>query len=329
MLDAHQLNVFLTAAKTLNFTVAARHLHMTQPSVSQHVHALEQHFGTPLFIRAGRHLRLTDSGTELMAMAQDMVSMSQRIDERMESLKGEVHGHLLVGCSTTVGKYVLPFLLASFMREHPKVSASCLVTPRKIAVQNLCDGEIHLALASVHEFCSDVEFHAFINDSVALIAPLNHAWALTGEIDVDELLQANFIVREEASGTRATTAEALAQVGISFDQLRTVLTLGNSEAIALAVQEGIGVGFISDVVVARLVQGKVARVKVRGLEIRQDIYIGRSTSRPATTAQKTFWEYLTDPGNPVVNDLRAISESGNSFRLSDTESAEPEIITAF
>ena len=60
MLDAHQLNVFLTAARTLNFTAAARQLHMTQPSVSQHIQALEQHFGLQLFVRSGRHMRLTE-----------------------------------------------------------------------------------------------------------------------------------------------------------------------------------------------------------------------------------------------------------------------------
>ena len=47
MLDAHQLNVFLTAAETLNFTEAARLLNMTQPSVSQHIQTLEQHFQSP------------------------------------------------------------------------------------------------------------------------------------------------------------------------------------------------------------------------------------------------------------------------------------------
>ena len=120
MLDAHQLNVFVTAAKTLNFTAAARQLHMTQPSVSQHVQSLEQHFGVALFIRSGRNLRLSDAGLALLPMAQRMVSSSLHIEEMMESLKGEVHGHLLVGCSTTIGKYVLPFMLAAFMRQYPK-----------------------------------------------------------------------------------------------------------------------------------------------------------------------------------------------------------------
>jgi DNA-binding transcriptional LysR family regulator len=311
MLDAHQLNVFLTAARTLNFTAAARQLHMTQPSVSQHIQVLEQHFGTKLFLRSGRHLRLTDAGIELMSMAQDMVSMSQHIDEHMESLQGAVHGHLVIGCSTTVGKYLLPFLLASFMREHPQVSASCLVQPRKKAMQQLCDGEVHLALARADEFCKDVEFHKFISDPIVLIAPLDHPWAAQGIISLDELLDARMIVREEGSGTQDIAANALAEAGLCFRQMETVLTLGNSEAMALAVQEGVGVGFISQMVVTRLVPGKVAPIKIEGLSIEQEIYIGRNTNRPATMAQNTFWEYVTDPKNPVLRKLIAANDLNN------------------
>ena len=308
MLDAHQLNVFLTAARTLNFTAAARRLHMTQPSVSQHIQALEQHFGMQLFVRSGRHLRLTDAGEALLPMAQEMVSISQSIDNKMESLQGDVYGRLTVGCSTTVGKYVLPFLLASFMQQYPKVEASCYVTPRKIAVQMLCDGDVHVALASAREMNNNLEFSKFITDRVSLIVPLDHPWANRDYVEPHELLQANFIWREEGSGTRFVAEAKLREHGIGFEQFRTVLTLGNSEAIALAVQEGIGVGFVSQIIISRLVEGKVAPVKVRGLEIEQEIYLGRDANRLGTTAQTAFWEFVTDPNNPVLDRLMPSSE---------------------
>ncbi|MCI0577942.1 MAG: LysR family transcriptional regulator [Chloroflexi bacterium] len=310
MLDAHQMNVFLQAAKTLNFTQAARQLHMTQPSVSQHIQALEQYFNAPLFVRAGRHLTLTDAGAILMPLAQEMVLLSQQIEETMRSLKGEMYGHLQIGCSTTAGKYILPFLLASFMRQHSRVEANCLVAPRHEAVQMLCDGDVHLALASAQDFCKGVEFRKFISDPVVLIAPLDHPWAERREIDLRELLEGNFILREVESGTRQVAAAALEKVGLSLSMLHTVLTLGNSEAIALAVQEGIGVGFVSQIVVSRLAHGSVARVRVRGLSMNQDIFIGHYTGRPATQAQTAFWDFVTDPNNPVLEQLSAASVSG-------------------
>lgn len=315
MLDAHQINVFLTAARTLNFTAAARQLHMTQPSVSQHIQALEQHFGMQLFIRSGRHLRLTDAGEALLPMAQEMVSISQSIDNKMESLKGDVYGRLTVGCSTTVGKYVLPFLLASFMQQYPKVEASCFVTSRKIAMQMLCDGDIHLALASKQELNSNLEFSHFITDQMSLIVPLDHPWAERKCIEPEELLTANFIWREEGSGTRYVAEEKLRKHGLAFEQFRTILTLGNSEAIALAVQEGIGVGFVSQMIISRLVEGKVAKVRVRDLDIVQEIYVGRDANRLGTTAQTAFWQFVTDPQNPVLKRLLNNTSAENEGRF--------------
>jgi len=109
----------------------------------------------------------------------------------------------------------------------------------------------------------------------------------------------------------------MADIGVTVDRLQRVLTLGNSEAIALAVEEGLGVGFVSKIVVTRLVSQRVAVVAVRGLQMQQDVYIGRNTSLPGTTAQNAFWEFVTDPDNPVtlgltshgfesINDLEAI-----------------------
>jgi len=66
MLDAHQINVFLVATDTLNFTEAGKRLHLSQSSVSQHIQALEHQFNTDLFIRSGRNVQLTDAGMTLI-----------------------------------------------------------------------------------------------------------------------------------------------------------------------------------------------------------------------------------------------------------------------
>ncbi len=319
MLDSHQLNVFLTAAETLNFTQAARELNMTQPSVSQHVQELENHFGTKLFFRAGRRVSLTDAGVALVPLAREMVSLSIRIDEKMESLKGEVFGHLLVGCATTPGRYILPGLLATFLHKHPKVEATCHVSPRSRAVELLCEGRLHVTLAGVRDFRRDVEFRKFMSDPVVLIAPLSHAWSERKVIQPDELLDADFILREEGSGTRATVSEGLARHGIPIDRLKTVLTLGSSEAIALAVQEGIGVAFLSQTVVERLVADRVALVQVRDLRLAQDIYIVRSPRHPATAAQTAFWEFVIDPENEALRPFR----ERRAGMIDSTEAAHP------
>jgi DNA-binding transcriptional LysR family regulator len=293
MLDTHQLNVFLVAADTLNFTQAARILHMSQPSVSQHIQSLEQSFGQPLFIRSGRHMELTAAGHALVPLARDIVERSHLLEETMKSLEGEIHGHLQVGCSTTPGKYILPQLLANFHNDHPLVSVSCHVTSQGKALDMLCDGEVHIAMVSEpHMLCRTADTRRFMVDPVILITPPDHPWAQREEIDPEELKNGNFILREEGSGTQMAVSQGLASVGVSVDELNTLLVLGSSEAIALSVKEGIGVGFVSQIVVSRLVADQVVPVNVCGLEIVREIYIGSQKRKPQTAAQKAFWSFI-------------------------------------
>jgi DNA-binding transcriptional LysR family regulator len=301
MLDIHQLNVFLVAAETLNFTQAAKRLHMTQPSVSQHIQALERHFASPLFVRAGRTIEMTEAGLALIPMAREAVRLSTRIEESLASMHGDLQGHLMVGCSTTPGKYVLPQLLARFHNLYPHVRVTCTVTGQNQALSMLANGDVHFALTSLaSEPTPELEFCKFITDQVVLIAPLDHPWAQKRQIEPAELHKGTFILREGESGTFSAVRDALANLGISIHDLYTLLTLGNSEAIALAVQEGLGVGFVSQMVVERLTEGRVAIIEILGLEIKRQIHIGRHTRRPATSAQTAFWEFVFSSENPLL-----------------------------
>jgi len=301
MLDTHRLRVFLIAAETLNFSIAAKRLHMTQPSVSQHIQALEQQLGTELFIRSSRSLGLTEAGAVLVPMAEKMVAMALHTQEVMKNLKGEVHGHLYVGCSTTPGKYILPKLLSKFIHLYPQVQATCQVNSRHETLKQLSQGKVHLALASTHEFDKDCEFYKLYEDKIVLIAPLDHPWAKNGSANLDELQYTRMILREENSGTYNVIKKGLENTGMHIEDLQTALTLSNAEAIAMAVQEGLGIGFVSEVVVSRLVSERVATIYVKGLSERlhQDTYIGRNMLQPSTIAQKAFWDFVTSPTNQI------------------------------
>lgn len=309
MLDAHQLNVFLVAAETLNFTETAKRLHMTQPSVSQHIKAIEKNFGCKLFVRNGRHLELTDAGNTLLPLAREMVNQSILIQETMESLKGEVYGHLLVGCSTTPGKYVLPNLLARFHEQYPQVSISCDVTNQEIALERLCSGQVHIILTNrSQEECKDARIRHFVDDPLVLIVPSHHPWAKVGQIEPDQLLDELFILRETNSGTYRAVNEALKLLGYSIEDLDTLLTLGNSEAIALGVQEGLGVGFVSNLVVNKLNLEGIKPVKIKGVDMLQRIYMGYQTKRPASAAQVAFWKFAQSIRDKELLELRENSK---------------------
>lgn len=310
MLDPHQLRIFLIAAETLNFSRTAERLNMSQPSVTQHIRLLETHFDTPLFHRSGRKLTLTETGQALVPLAQQIVSLSLHTEEIIDSLRKEVTGQLLIGCSTTPGKYILPILLADFMRRYPHVQAACHVHPRQVALELLQQGQVHFALSSsTEEFDQNIEFRKFISDPVVLIAPLDHPWANVKAIDPEALRSERFILREETAGTYRVTRAGLARLGIHMADLKTILTVGNSEAIAIAVQQGIGLGFVSQMVYSHMVAGKVARVRVRGLEVAQDIYLCRHRLHPFTNLHSAFWDFATQADSEAIRALHAAART--------------------
>ncbi len=299
MLDIHQLLIFLTAAETLSFTRTAQRLHMTQPSVSQHIQSLERHFGCELFVRNGRNLELTDAGLKLASLAPEAVVLSARIESEMASLKRGLVGHLLIGCSTTPGKYIMPKLLTNFHDRYPRVRVTCNVLHQRDAVKFLLEGKLHFSLTSlIEELTPELETVRFICDRLILITPQSHPWAHKGEIEPERLLEGRFIMREEESGSYAAIRSALAEKDISIHELDTILTLGNAEAIALTVREGLGVGFVSEKVVECLGLEGIAVVQIKDLVIKRDIFITRNKRQQATITQSTFWDFLFSPDNP-------------------------------
>jgi len=295
MLNVHQLNVFVTAAETLNFTVTAKRLHLTQSSVSQIIKTLESQLEVELFKRKARTITLTEAGVVLLPMARDVVEGSIRAAERMELMKQEIHGHLVVGCNTAPGKYVLPLLLAKFNEVYPLVHFTCRVLPQDQALAKLAEGEIHFAFTNVGEMKQgSTEIILYLQEPLVLIVPERHAWLERDSIEPDELYNERFIMREPGSGNFENVKRGLGELGIDIGNLNVFMEMGTSEAIALAVQQGLGVGFVSEMIVKKICRGKVHPVKVKGADIRQNIYFGRQTVQPASCAQVAFWNFIRE-----------------------------------
>ena len=228
----------------------------------------------------------------------------------MASLQGNVHGHLMVGCSTSTGRYILPKLLARFHNQYPQVRATCLVTSQAQALQLLEQGKVHIALASETPYCQDIEFCKIASEQIILCAHPEHPWARQGEIELNDLKDAHFILPEEGSEIHSVVREALAKYGISIYSLNPLISLGSLEAIAFSILEGLGVGFVPHLLVERLVQGRVKPVRLRGLEIVMDVYAGRNTRRPATAAQNAFWDLVLHTSDSLFPALQTRQAAG-------------------
>jgi DNA-binding transcriptional LysR family regulator len=298
MLDAHQLNIFLVAAETLNFTQAAERLHMSQPSVSQHIQALEKHFGEALFIRQGRSLILSDAGRILIPLAQQFVKQSTRINETMSSLKGHIKGRINIGCNAVSGKYVLPEFFTQFHHQYPEVTISCKTSLCSSPLDDLRTGNLHFLITNQGEGLEACfEVNHFLQEEIQFIVPTDHRWSGRSNVDPEELLEEKYILPEENSEDYDQINGALAENNLSLMQLETFLTLSNAEAIVLSVQKGLGVSFSSKIISSLFKD--VVSIPVKDTEIIRKISIVRDKTQLSTAARDAFWEFIREVSDEI------------------------------
>ncbi|MDX9990594.1 MAG: LysR family transcriptional regulator [Anaerolineales bacterium] len=290
-----ELRVFVTAAEELNFSRAATRLHLSQSAVSQNIQSIEKSYGVELFVRHGRSVQLSEVGHVILPMAREVLNSMRLLEDSLINVKGDVAGELTIGCSTTSGKYILPYLLAAFRREYSLVRSRVAISSRSAVVERLLDQTLALGVMSRQVEHRDLEYMPLLEDRVILIVPVNHPWADYGRAMPADLLDQPFIVREESSGTAEVVANALKQQGVMPDMLNVVMELGNAEAITMAVEEGIGIAFVSELVAARgLALGRIKQVNIHGLDILQRIYLYRQAGAVFTRAEARFWDFVQE-----------------------------------
>lgn len=293
MVQLSELRVFVAAAEECNFSRTAERLHLSQSAVSQNIQSLEREFAVELFIRQGRSVRLSEAGQALLPLAQEVVHAVGRMSEVMNGIEGQVAGELVVGCSTTSGKYLLPNLVAAFRQSYPLVRLGIKVMSRDEVINRLNDGRLALGVTSQKVDQRDLEYIPLFEDRVILIVPAQHRWADYGRALPADLVDEPIILREGKAGTMQVLLEGLTKHGITLDMLNPIMEIGNAEAIEMAVEEGLGVAFVSELAAARgLALGRVKKVEVPGLDLRRTIYMARSTRVPLSRTQDRFWNFV-------------------------------------
>jgi DNA-binding transcriptional LysR family regulator len=182
MVDLIKVETFVHAAETLNFSEAARILHLTQPTVSHHIKNLEQDLGVELFTRKGSAIKLTEAGRLLLPWARKIIRDSIEMQEMMHSMKDGIAGDLYIACSTTAGKYVLPQLAARFSIRHPRIHTTLLRCAPASVVPNLLDDAANLGVISYEIPNQEMELQEFFEDSIVVIVPRDHPFKPAGRI---------------------------------------------------------------------------------------------------------------------------------------------------
>ena len=281
-----QLETFAQVAALGNYTRVAEEFHLTQPGVTQQVRALERHFGVRLVDLVGRRPVLTDAGRFLAARAKDLLDNVAILEREMSEFAHARAGELHVGATLTIGSYVLPDLIARFTATHPGVRVLAEVANNAAIAARMRNGTLNLALVEGPLTDEALEIVPFQPDQLCLVVPPGHRFVARGQIMAQELAGEPFVWREQGSGTRAMAEAALASAGVYPP---VVLELPSGNGVARAVEAGLGLTFLSRLVVERaLEQGRLVRVEVVDLDLRRTFRLVTVRGRTLSPAAQAF-----------------------------------------
>ena len=285
-----QLRTFVTVADLTSFSLAAQQLQLSQPSVSYQVKELEEALGLPLLDRLGKRVSLTEAGSVLYSYARRTLSVLDEASLALEEMRGIKRGTLRVGASTTVGIYLLPAALGAFKKLHPGLVISLEIGTRARVQEQVLRNDLDLAVVGPALKDPDLAILPFVSDELIVIAPANHALAGRRGLTLKDLQSESFVMREPASGSRASFEKAARKAGAKLD---VAMELGSNGAIKHAVESGLGLAVISRYACALELSGRrLVELQVGGFPIRRDWHIVHLRRRRLPASVLAFMEFL-------------------------------------
>lgn len=264
---------------------------MGQPSATKHLQTLEAAVGAKLLERAGRATRLTEAGEVVATHALRVLDTLDAMGEELRALQGAERGTLSLAASTTPGSYVLPSILQCFADRHPGVEVDVVIGSSSWVAERVARREVSLGLAGEVPLPDGVMAEAFLEDEVIGIAAPGTVKPKRGVVPAEALADSTLLVRERGSSTRAVAERYLTRAGYHAGKR---WELDSNEAIKRSVAAGLGVGFVSRLVVEdELRRGELVEFRVAGAEpMRRAVYLVRPDAREPTPSERAFIETL-------------------------------------
>lgn len=279
-LSMQGLRVFLGILEHGSLSAAGRELGMTQPAVSNHLHALEEKFGVALLIR-GRGMRATPAGECLAGHARRVLKEIEALEEEMARHSSPC-GRLLVGASSTPGEILVPRLAVRFSAEYPEVSLDVHIADTEETVGALLERKVEVAIVGREVDEPRVEATVIEQDELVPVVAASELPA-AGAAEPADLAGRPFVMRERGSATREIVEDRLATAGLTP---WIVMELGSNAAVAGAVAAGAGIGVLP--VRSLGPQQRVRRFPVHGLAFRRPFVMLVERGRLLSPAAEAF-----------------------------------------
>ena len=284
-----QLRLFLALADTGSVGAAARAQHVTQPTASMQLREVAQAVGLPVHEVIGRKVHLTEAGLELARAARAITAEWEAFEQKVAAVQGLTRGKLRVAVVSTAQSF-MPRLLGSFCAQHPQIDISLEVLNRDGVVSRLRDNLDDFCIMSMPPTDLALQDQIFMDNPLVVIASTQHRWARKRSIDLGDLREERFVLRERGSGTRMAVDAHFRRV-----RFKPVLRmeLGSNEAIRESVAGNLGLAVISRhaLPVNASEQGVVV-LPVRGFPLQSRWHIVSQRGRQLSPIAAEFQSHL-------------------------------------
>ncbi|KZZ45411.1 LysR family transcriptional regulator [Thalassolituus sp. HI0120] len=268
-----QLEVFLTIAHHQNLTRAASELAMSQSAASSSLKDLENQFDIQLFDRIGKRLKLNEQGRQLRPKAEALLQQAKEFEQSL--MQHADAGPLNVGATLTIGNYLAVELMARYMKDNPSAPVHLNVANTAQIAEQVLNFQLDIGLIEGEVNHPDLEVIAWREDEQAIFCHQSHPLALKqarGDAITDEdLIAADWILREPGSGTRQTFDRAMHGL---LPDLSVTLELQHTEAIKRAVETGLGIGCLSMISLdAEIQRGSLVHIQLPERDFSRVLYL--------------------------------------------------------
>ena len=272
-MNSDYLRTFLRLVERGSFSEVARELGISQPAVSFQLQKLERELSIRLIDRHQKNITLTSAGKRLLEFARNTTAQESRLFSEIEQLREEVSGELIITASTIPGQVLLPPILGEFKLQHPAVKISVVISDSMTVIAEVLAGKYEVGFCGAEPQKGELEAIKVAEDEIVLIVFPEHPFASREEISLLEIDNEQFISREATSGTQQNIENYFHQAGLHTNKYQPALVLGNTEAVVSAVENKLGIAFVSALAIKKsLALGLVKQVKVSGLTLKRDFF---------------------------------------------------------
>lgn len=295
-----QLAAFHAVARLGSVSQAASELHLTQSAVSIQIGLIEAQVGTPLLLRTGRGVRLTEAGELMQNYAERVLALWGEMSDGMDSFLGAFSGTLRVGAVATT-EYWLPSLLVAFVNDNPKVKIKLSTGNRETVMRSLQSQEVDVAVMGNPPDELKPTASAFAKNPMGFVASPGHPLMAERRVTMAQLAEAQLLVRERGSGSRITLTRLFKEAGL---HLRIGSELSSNEAIKQMCIAGFGPAYLSlHTCILEMQAGLLTLLPMPRNTIEREWYVVHAPSKPLPHVAFAFERFLLQSGQKRIGQL--------------------------